>query len=549
MNHNHKMLKPLTDSQKKNIDNIMCRMTLYEKAAHVLCPEIWNVTAESAKKAGEIIEKYPVGAIFLAYGKKEDYRAVAEAIKNKIDTPPVICADLVHGAGSRITDGVLFPWIMAAGAANSEELAEKMGIATAKEGRSCGVAWTFGPVVDLNINFHNPLMHSRAFGEDPDHVLRMSKACIRGIQSEGYMAATAKHFPGDGIDGRDSHICTSVNSLSRKNWEKSYGKVWRGVIEDGVMSIMSGHISLPFIDPEIDYSGALPATLSKKIQIDFLRNELGFKGTIISDAVCMVGFTSRLPRSKRAVENIRAGSDMVLFAKPEEDIPFIIDAIQNKTLSEERLTDAVKHVLELKARVGVLENSSNPKVTDEDIHTYNLWADEIGAKSISIVRNEDNLIPVPIKKGAKVLTVTVQSDRELRGVIQELTVIDEELRKNGFEVDHLKHPEGPELVKVASKYDAVFMNTNCPPRYGTTFFDPYSIAPCWDSFWPGHPCVIWTAFCNPYKIYEMPYVSNMINTYSNTPSSQRAVVKVWLGQAKAIGKSPISLEGFFKCEV
>ena len=152
------------------------------------------------------------------------------------------------------------------------------------------------------------------------------------------------------------------------------------------------------------------------------------------------------------------------------------------------------------------------------------------------------------------LTISCQFEENLRGQVQALSVLDKELRKRGFKVFHLDNP--PEkgiwcMDEVVRKHrvDAVFINMHVPPRYGTTRLYNTITRPLWNSFWLDHPCVVFTAFCDPYKLYEMPYAPNFINAYGNTPSTQRAVVKVWLGETPALGKNPVGLKGYFKPDV
>ncbi|MBD3321298.1 MAG: hypothetical protein GF350_09410 [Chitinivibrionales bacterium] len=545
------MIPKLTPALQQRIDSMLGSMSLTDKAAQVLA---WNFNKPSEKNLDcidEMLEKYPLGSIFIGGAPMKLCEIICDRARScGTGIPVAVTADLVYGAGCRMAGAHIFSHQMAIGAANSEELAYNVGVATAREGRSLGVHWTFSPVVDLNIHPGNPMMHSRCFGENPVHVARLARAYIRGIQSERLMAASAKHFPGDGVEERDSHVCTTINSLSEEEWMDTYGYVWQEVIDEGVMAIMAGHIALPWCDPSVNYLGPPPGTFSYKIQHDLLRDRLGFQGAIVSDAISMVGYSCHMRAGDRAPGNIRAGSDLVLYADPDRDVPAIVCAVEEKRLTEERLTDAARRVLELKARVGLLDESmAAPKIDDEERRQWHGWATQIAEKSICIVRNENNAIPVRLKPGARVLTISSQIHEPLRGSVQELDTIDEELRARGFIVDHLFAPKYHQVIPIMHDYDAIFVTTNVPPRYGTTRFFGSTSSTFWESFWHDHPCVVFTCLCDPYKIYEMPYLPNCINAFSNTPPTQRAVVKVWLGEIEAAGKSPVRLEGFFDMEV
>ncbi len=541
--HMYELLEP---EQKKRVESLYQAMSLEEKISQTYCIHMETMSADEV--TAKLKDLPDPGGVFFAYRSAEDCRGIMDAVNSRSRTPILGTADLVNGAGSRIQGATLFPWQMALGAADDEDLAYKMGLATAVEGRDAGLHWTFGPIVDLNINNGNSMMHTRAFGEKPSHVLRTAQAFIRGVQEENRMAATAKHYPGDGIDERDSHVCTSINSLSEKEWMESFGRVWQGVIDAGVKTVMSGHIALPWAAPGTNYLGPMPATLSKELQIDLLRKRLGFKGVIISDATPMIGYSAMAGKSTRNVLNIETGSDMILWLRPEEETGYMKQALETGLLSENRLETAVKNILGLKLDLGLLDNKEPPS-SSYTVRDFESWADTIGEKSIAVVRNESNLLPLRLKNGAKLLTVTVSFDEDTRGYVKDLSVVDKELRDRGFEVDHLERPGSKELSEAAPAYDAVFINVHVMPRYGTTRFFGNATACLWDSFWPEHPCVVFTSFGDPYKFWEMPYCPNFVNTFSNTPSSQKAAVKVWLGEIGAQGKSPVRCEGFFEIEV
>lgn len=160
------------------------------------------------------------------------------------DIPILMTSDFENGCGSMLKGLTPLPYLMSLGATNSEELAYEYGKATALEARSVGANWSFSPVCDLNINKRNPLINVRGLTDDPDLAIKLLNEVIRGMQENG-LAACAKHFPGDGLDWRDQHIMTTNNTLSFEEWKKLSGKVFQSVIDNGVYSIMPGHITLP----------------------------------------------------------------------------------------------------------------------------------------------------------------------------------------------------------------------------------------------------------------------------------------------------------------
>jgi beta-N-acetylhexosaminidase len=544
-----KMLKKLSNQQIEWVKKTIGEMSLEEKVGQLLCLYMSDRPTEDWKT---FLNKVPLGGIYPESKDPKKLQEMYSAFIGATKIPVIVCGDFENGLGCVLGRGCTdFPTQMACGAADSEELAEVRGKVIAAEGRAHGFHWTFSPVVDISINPNNPATNIRSFSENPKVVARLSKAVMRGLQEGGRMAATCKHFPGDGVDDREQHMCTSVNFLNREVWEKTYGHVWREVINEGTMSIMVGHIALPFVDnEEKTYLGPIPATLSKKIQIDFLRKELGFEGLIISDAISMIGYACHLPIEERAVANISAGSDMVLFAEPE-DFERLLDAAHKGKLSEERVNDAVRHVLELKIRVDLIEGKEIPMPSGKDKIRFRQCSEEIARRSIKIIRNEKNILPISLKKGARILTVTMKFDTIKYHKSGDLKTIDSELRKRGYEVEHMVNPHHTELFKRSHEFDAILININIGPqtfmgsnRMAGRFHDTF-----WKAFWHNHPCVVFTSFGDPYKIYELPYVPVMVNTFGSSTPSQKSAVKVWLGEENAIAKNPINLKGFFNMEV
>jgi beta-N-acetylhexosaminidase len=543
------MLKKITDIQQKSIDVLLQRMTLQEKIGQVQCV---NASAMDNEKLQCLVQDFHIGSVFVGNTDRDRLREVHD-ITQESKIPVIINGDFVNGVGSRVDRLTEFPQQMACSATNDLPLIQKMGEITATEGRAYGAQWTFGPVVDLCYNLQNPMMHIRTAGDKPEHVLEVSKAFVNGVQNTGYMAATAKHFPGDGIDSRDTHITTLVNNLSREAWNKTYGYIWRGIIYEGVMAIMSGHIALPFIDSgyenEVErYKGPRPATLSPKILQDFLRGELGFEGTIVTDAINMIGLGAHMRRIEYGPRLLGAGNDMLLWTKPELDGAEIEKALCDGRLSEQRLNDAVRHVLELKARVGLFDAIPDPLVTQQDIDRDLGYAQQMADESISVLRDVFHSIPCKqLKKGSRVLTVTltfVEGVRNKRDA-HDLTFVDDALRMHGFVVDHLVNPDGLEhLSKICSDYDAIFINFKYPAKYGSIRFYGDAMAAMKGSWWVENPKVVFTAFGDPYKIYDLPALQNYVAAYSVRKVSQRAVVKVWLGELAPQGKCPVDMSRY-----
>jgi len=544
------VLTPISPDRSKWISEKIASMTLEQKVAQVIGLHFAERTID---QVGELLDQYEPGSILGGGGGKDQegshrIKELFEDYNARHEIPILLAGDCESGAGVQGAS-TSFPWAMAVGAANDEQLAYEMGLATGMEGRAFGINWTYSPVVDLDYN-RNPMCVARCFGEDPKHVARMARAFIRGCQEDGNMACTAKHFPGDGMDERDAHVMVPINPMSREQWRETYGYVYREVIDEGVMSIMIGHLALPAFDDSAEsFIGPPPATVSRKLMVDLLRGELGFEGLIVTDAIDMIGYASRMPKPRRAVTCLKAGADIALRAEVR-DFEWVKQAVESGEYPARQLDESVRRVLETKARLGLLDGKAAPDAAARK-QRFETASVRICEKAPHVARDVTGLLPLTLSPGAKVLTIDLQFTGQLRGRVQGLATIPEELEKRGFDVKHMVSPLHGEfdIYPYIDEYEAIFVNFHVPPRYGTMRMHSEIIDALWNGWWMDHGKVVFTSFGNPYTLWELPWMPNYINMFSNTAASQRAAVKVWLGEMPAEGKCPIKLNGFFDIEV
>ena len=533
------MIQPLTPQQAQWVDKTLRSLTMEQCVAQLL-----QVTQpfSSATEWLAFLEKVPIGALSARTPTADAYHKILDDLQRAVSIPLLVIANMEHGAAEWPEYGTDFPSLMAAGAANDPGLIAELGKATAIEARHIGVNFCLTPVVDLNYNFDNPVVNIRSMGDQPDRVAHLASVLIQALQTHG-VAATAKHFPGDGMDSRDQHLVTTINNLPFDQWLETYGYVWKQVIDAGVWTIMPGHISLPayqgFVEKPED---APPATISRELLQTLLRQELGFDGLIVSDATGMMGFASRLPPAERAVAAINAGIDVYLDAKPDVDFPALLAAVRDGRLSEDRVKDAARRVLSLKARLQLVEQPIGPAPTAAESASFADAGQAIADKSITLVRNQVQY-PLSLPNGAKILTVTVMPVNTMRP-LADLTVFDEELVKRGFQVEHLLNPRSDELRAKTQEHDAVFINVNVAPmmtlgslRVTVGSFGNWG----WRSLFTEHPMVVYTSFGSPYLSFEIPHAPTLAVTYGGSAMAQRAAVKFWLGEIPPQGTLPIQL--------
>jgi beta-N-acetylhexosaminidase len=529
----------LTPPQQQWVDRTLNGLSLEGAIA-----QLFNVSrpVEDPAEWLKIIERWPVGCLSARTRSAAAYQALLTEVQKNAPIPLLVVANMEHGASEWPDYGTDFPMLMAAGAANEEALIAQLGQATAMEARQLGIHWVLTPTVDLNYNFNNPVTNIRALSDQPALVGRLATVLIGALQAHG-VAATAKHFPGDGIDDRDQHLVTSINTLPFDQWQATYGQVWRQVIDAGIWTIMPGHIALP------DYQGyrdnpedAPPATLCKRLLTRLLREEMGYTGLIVSDSTSMIGLTSRAAPEERIVRSLAAGIDLYLGAEPERDLPAVLQAVRIGRLTEKSIYASARRVLELKARLDLVENPFGPAVTSEQGETFAQAAQDLADKSVTILRGPEQL-PVRLAPGAKVLTVTIAKLNPMFGQ-KDLESFDAELQSRGLQVEHLLNPKSADLQEAAHRCDAVFVNVYVSPmttlgtaRVTLDHFGTWG----WRALFTEHPRVYYTTFGSPYLLYELPHLPNLLATYSGGEVSQRAAVKVWLGEIAAQGVLPVTL--------
>ena len=377
-------------------------------------------------------------------------RKTLEKYIDNADIPILITSDFENGCGSMLKGLTILPYLMSLGATNSEQLAYDYGKATALEARSVGANWTFSPICDLNINRRNPLINVRGVTDNVELAEKLIPQIMRGMQENG-LAACAKHFPGDGVDYRDQHIVTTVNSLDFEDWKKLSGKVFQTVIDSGVYSVMAGHITMPSYQKEI-FKGDLryPATLSGELIDNLLKKEMGFKGVVVTDALNMGGFNGYYPTKRQTeIESFKAGCDMMLWPN-EHYVDDMVQAIENGYVPMERLDDAVSRILDMKEKLGLFSKDNHAiKLTEEDRKFIQKAQKDVAENSITLVRDEANFFPLDKEKIKKIALIPVTHHEP---AFDEAKLLQQELEAEGFDVEYLDRRLEEDDV---GKYDLV----------------------------------------------------------------------------------------------
>lgn len=564
----------LDDEAIKWVNETLDAMTLEEKAGQVFCPMGFNSEEAFLK---HLISDIKVGAMMYRPGPAAEIQETHRRIQNMAKIPLLLAANTEAGGNGLAFEGTSFGQPLAVAATGNEEDAYRMGYAACAEGAVLGLNWAFAPIVDIDMEFHNPITNTRTFGSDPDKVIACATEYMKAA-NENNVAVAIKHLPGDGVDERDQHILTSVNSLSCEEWDKTYGEVYQTLINRNAKTVMVGHIAQPayvkrFNETATNEERLRPASLSKEIVTDLLRDKLGFNGLVSTDATPMVGFTAAMPRAKAIPTAIAVGVDMILFNKSiDEDYQYLLDGIKNGTVTEERLNEAVARILATKASLQLhIKQRENTLVPEADKlavvgnETHRVWAKEVADKAVTLVKDTQGLLPISPVKFKRVYLNVIQKDmRPENPYVQAWKALFE---KEGFEVTvrnrvttidvmDMMHPETMSEEKKAlmhemyraveemkQDYDLYVYVVNMENASNNTTlrlnwnvaFGLGDDAPWLASEIP--VMMISTAY--PYHMFDAPMIPTFINAYSGTPDFCEAIMEKIMGRSEFKGISPV----------
>lgn len=341
------------------IDETLASLTLEQKVGQVFFPTMMeeHLTPEEqvdnyAERLREEIDTYAPGGYYLNRYYWKSTPLLLDLMQKRSPIPMLICSDMEWGAGTGfggiLTPGFTpFPPTMATGATGFENYAYWVSFHTAIQARALGVNMIFAPVLDVNNNPKNPIINVRSYGEDPEKVTRFARASIQGFR-DGEMLSCGKHFPGHGDTSEDSHLRLDVNNASRERLDQVELVPYRALIAEGALdAVMTCHIAVPALDPEANR----PATVSRPILTGLLREDLGFDGVIITDALLMGGVTTVIDIPEASVQSLEAGADVLLmppdFPKAYEGV---LNAVQSGRLSEARLDESIRRILAMKCK-------------------------------------------------------------------------------------------------------------------------------------------------------------------------------------------------------
>lgn len=482
-----------------------------------------------------------------------DLGQAVEATRQMLEAAdiPVLLSGDIEGGTASYPFATPLPNQMGIAACDDLALSAAIAEVIARESRALGYDWSFTPVVDLNIAFRNAVVGSRSYGSDVDRVLAQARTYVRVLQAHG-IAATAKHWPGDGIDDRDQHLTTTVNPLDTPAWEESFGRIFRSLIADGVMTIMSAHIALPAYAARAGVIGRerfAPASVSHLLNQQLLREEFGFRGLIVSDATVMGGLTSWLDRREAVPAVIANGCDVFLFSRDAaSDMALMLQGLREHRLSEARLEEAVRRILSLKAALGLHRRTPAERLGSFETVRAALRTEQhlqvsrrASGKSVTLVKDSQHLLPLDPKRHRRVNVIADKGWTFFAGAIErDFEPFLDAMRATGFELRAFdpEEPPSPEDTDLL----VYLVGQEATPSIGHIHLDfarmHGGMRRAMMQFNKEIPTLL-LSFGQPYYLRDAANFATCVNAYASLEIVQRELVARLTGALPFQGVSPV----------
>jgi beta-N-acetylhexosaminidase len=544
--------EPPVDAKEGFLRAKLADMTLEEKVGQLFFTFVQGKDADDATGAaenqanygvdtpGEVVRKYHLGGVL--YFDAPRARNIANPTQVNAFSNSLQEAALDSGAGIPLSltidqeTGIVarmrapatdFPGMMALGATRSTELAEQVWTIVGQELDAVGVNWNFAPVLDVNTNPQNPVIGLRSLGENTQLVGDIGETAVRALQGTGVMA-TVKHFPGHGDTETDSHFGLPLVDYDRETLMNVHVAPFARAIDAGADAVMTAHMVVESVDPD------LPSTLSPALLTGLLREELGFNGLIVTDALEMGALTPFWTQREISVMALEAGADVLLLPSDlDEAIDGVMDAVESGRIKEKRIDQSVLRILRTKYDRGLFHDPfADPAKVDQVVGTpeHLAVADQVARTATTLIRNDGSPLPADVSQDVVVVGPAASADTETR--LRELGV-------NVTRVPVSTTPTAAELsaaVAAAGNADlALVTTTNARGNAGQRQL----VAEVAGTATP----TVAAAISLPYDAGFVPEADAVLTTYGSRPLSMRALADVLVGSAAPGGRLPVTVHG------
>ncbi len=534
------------------VEKTLKSMTLREKIGQMIVmplnAEFGNVESAKFKEMRRQIVDLHVGGFTLFRGEANSIAILTNEAQKLAVIPLTFSADYERGLRMQLRTGTPFTTNMGVAASGDVQAAYNQGVIICREMRAIGANWLFAPVADVNNNPDNPVINIRSFGADPNKVGEFVAAETRGVR-DGNCLATLKHFPGHGNTATDSHIGLSTISGDRAELDSTEIVPFKRTIDSGVDSVMTAHLAVPNVTGD-----NLPSTLNPKILNDILRKDLNFKGVITTDSMEMGAITKAYPNGASAVSAIKAGVDVVLFP-PDVDaaISAIETAVKSGEITEVRLNESVRRILSAKYKIGLFQNRFvDPTAATREVEKPENIAEatRVAEKSITLLRNENNFLPLKKDALSKTLFVIIAADDD---AVEGATLTTEIQKRNAnakiIKLDFRSNADDyAKVLTDAKNYDQIILApfVKRAAAKGTVALPENQVAFVKQMLALKAEKAAVIAFGNPYMIRQFPDAKNYVVTYAIEEIAQTAAVKTLFGEVPFAGKLPINIPNLFQ---
>ncbi|MBL8756179.1 MAG: serine hydrolase [Planctomycetes bacterium] len=525
---------------------LLAGLSVQEKAGQLFMA--WSLSRTDGKDGASNHDKLltqvrdaGLGGVILSLGTVDDAAALVPKLQAAAKVPLLLAGDFEGGVWFRLQGATELGNQMLVGATGSAALAEAMGRVTGEEAKALGFHWVFAPVLDVNSNPQNPIINVRSFGEDPQLVARLGSAFARGVRSAGLLAC-GKHFPGHGDVDSDSHLALATVPGDGARLRSVELVPFAQASREGLESVMTGHLAVPGLGEERD----VPATLSKKILGGVLRDELGFTGLVVTDALEMKGVQNAFPPAEVAVRALLAGADVLLM--PPDALAAraaVVDAVHSGRVPMARLDDAVLRILRAKAKVGLLAGGGKLAVDwRQHLGTRESQqvADRIAERGLVLVRDRGGLLPLHADAAAAPLLVTLLDKDEGDGqaFAQVLAPLGgKAVRASGSSTAEQVAALAAEVA--AAKCVVLALHAKVRESSGGVAM-PAVLAPVFAAL-REEQRVVAVSFGNPYLVQQLPLVDTYLCAFVATERTERAAAAALRGQSPVTGRLPVSIPG------
>ena len=517
-----------SDIKKANdwVDKTYNSLSQDEKLGQLFIVALYtNKGEEFINQIRNIVKNDKIGGLILMQDDAAREINLVNEFQSQSKVPLMIGMDAEWGVFQRIAKAHKYPWAITLGAIQDKNLITEMSAKIAVDCKRMGINWDFAPVVDVNTNPNNPIIGNRSFGSDVNNVVNSALAYSNGLQDNRILAAI-KHFPGHGDTDKDSHLDLPVVSHNLERLEKIEIAPFKALMNKGIGGVMVAHLYVPSLENE----KGIPASVSKKIVTGLLKEKLGYKGLIITDALNMGAVANKFKAGELDAMAFKAGNDLMLFSQDVATGKKLIQkAIDNGEIQQNRVEESVKKILLTKYYLGLNQyNNINPVNVNEDLNnaSHSALVQKMYANALTLIKDDKKLLPLDCKETYYYVPL---EEAPYETFLNQLNLGTTVIFKNSNEIN---------TIPANSKVIVGFHKDN------STAYKPYKISDASKkvlSDLTKNQNVILDVFGSPYalKDIDISKVSTVLVSYENNDDAMKATANGILGQTKISGRLPV----------